>query len=139
MLTWHPDFETGHPEIDRDHQEICLRLNQIELAIAAGAGREQIAEMVGLLQHYTLVHFRKEENAMACAKCPRHGENCVAHAKFAARLERWLEVLTIPGMSLTILQDVHAESSRWLVQHLTHIDSSLRQSAPPFSVAAGKE
>jgi hemerythrin len=133
MLIWHPAFETGHAEIDRDHREICHRLNQIEIALQAGAGREQIAEIVGVLQRYTLIHFSKEENVMACAKCPRHGDNCAAHAKFAARLDRWLEVLTIPGMTVTVLADVHAECCRWLQQHLTHIDSGLRQSMPPFS------
>ena len=127
MIIWSEEFETGHPAIDQDHREICERLNQIEVALDRGAGREQIAEMVSLLQNYTLVHFQREEDAMACAKCPRHGENCAAHTQFAARLDRWLEVLTIPCMNGTILRDVHAESCRWIQQHIRKIDSSLRQ------------
>jgi len=137
MITWNSEFETGHPDIDREHQEICERLNQIELALAAGAGREQIAEMVSLLQRYTLVHFTREEGVMACVKCPRHGENCAAHAKFSARLSRWLEVLTVPGISVSVLMDVHAESGRWIQEHLLKIDSSLRQFHP--QPVAGRE
>jgi hemerythrin len=128
MIAWNHSYETGNPEVDRDHQEICARLNQIEAALENGAGREQITEMVSVLRDYTLVHFRREENIMACAKCPRHNENCKAHVQFEARLERWLEVLTIPlpGIGTTILKDVHAESCRWIQHHLRQIDSSLR-------------
>ena len=135
MLAWNPDFETGHPDIDREHREICESLNKIERALLAGAGREQIAEMVAVLQRYTLIHFRHEESVMACADCPLHRDNCAAHTVFAARFERWLEVLTIPSMPLTLLQDVHAESCRWIQQHLTHIDVGLRRSMSPLATA----
>jgi hemerythrin len=131
VITWSVNFETGHPDIDREHQGICERLNQIELAIVAGAGRAQVAEMVSVLLHYTLVHFRREELAMACAKCPLRGENCLAHAKFVARLEHWLEVMTIPGTNPSILRDVHAETCRWIEQHLLQTDSALRSARPP--------
>jgi hemerythrin len=128
MITWNPNFETGHPLIDREHRDICDRLNQIETALDNGAGREQIAEMVSLLLDYTMVHFRREESVMACAGCPLQGDNCTAHAQFEARLERWLEVLTIPipGIGTTLLRDVHTESCRWIHQHMLRIDSSLR-------------
>jgi len=130
MIIWNANFETDHPDIDREHRGICDRLNQIEIALDAGAGREQIAEMVSVLLSYTLVHFRREEAAMACVRCPLRGENCIAHAKFAGRLERWLEVLTIPDVSTVILKDVHAETCRWIEQHLLQIDSSLRRHYP---------
>lgn len=132
MITWNVNFETGHPHLDREHQEICARLNRIGEALEQGAGHEQIAEMVSLLLNYTLVHFRREEGVMACAKCPRHGENCAAHAQFAARLERWLEVLSLPisDIGTTVLREVHAESCRWIQHHLLQIDSSLRQVPP---------
>lgn len=128
MIAWNRNFETGNPDVDRDHQKICAGLNQIELALDNGAGREQIAEMISILQTYTLVHFRSEERIMACVKCPRHGENCEAHHQFEARLERWLEVLTIPipDIGTTLLRDVHDECSRWIQEHLLQIDSSLR-------------
>ncbi len=130
MIVWNPNFETGHPDIDREHREICERLNEIEVALETGVDRDQIAGMVSILQRYTHVHFRREETAMACAKCPRHDDNCAAHARFSARLERWLEVLTIPDMPVDVAQQVHAESCRWIQQHLLQIDSNLRQSQP---------
>lgn len=132
MITWSADFETGHLQIDREHQEICTRLNQIELAINQGAGREQIAEMVSLLLNYTLVHFRREEGVMACTGCPRHSDNCTAHAQFEARLERWLEVLSlpIPDIGTVLLRDVHAESCRWIHDHILRIDLALRDVPP---------
>lgn len=127
MIVWNASFETGHDDIDREHQEICERLNQIGTALQAGASRELIVAMVTLLKDYTSAHFSREEAAMACLKCPLRTDNCAAHEKFSARLERWLEVLTIPEVNTVILKDVHEESCRWIQQHLLQIDSSLRQ------------
>ena len=103
MITWNVNLETGHPDIDREHRGICERLNEIEFALQKGVRREQVAQMVSILQNYTLLHFTREEGTMACVKCPRRRENCAAHAKFAARLERWMEVLTVPEISPAIL------------------------------------
>ena len=131
MLHWNSRHETGHADLDREHRAIFDQLNAIGLAIRCGAGRDQIVVMIELLQHYALVHFRREEGVMACARCPHHGANCAAHRVFEERLERWLDLLSSSGTPVSVLEDIHTETCRWIESHVVNLDSALRHHQLP--------
>ena len=128
MLKWDRSYETSHPDIDREHRAIFEHLNEMETAIRQGAGREHIVDMIVFLQQYTLVHFSREEAVMACTKCPSHGANCAAHRHFEDRLEGWMEMLSSTGTPVSILEDIHSETCRWIENHIGQIDIGLRVS-----------
>ena len=130
MLLWEARLETSHPDIDREHRQIFAQLNEIEDALRQGAGRERIIDMILFLQQYTLVHFSREESVMACTNCSRHKANCSAHRRFEERLEAWIAVLSSPGMPVSVLEDIHAETCRWIHAHIGQVDVGLREVRP---------
>jgi hemerythrin len=126
MTPWSPRFETGHPRIDAEHREFFRQLSALHDAIEAGAGREKIVELISILQRYALGHFAHEERHMQRVGCPAHNENCAAHRAFADKLDGWLGLLGTSNSSVSLLQDIHRESTAWIESHIARIDCRLR-------------
>jgi hemerythrin len=126
MTTWSSRFETGHPQIDAEHQEFIRQLNMLKAAIDGGAGPERTVELIVILQKYALGHFAREEAHMLRVGCPTRGANCLAHGEFARKLERWLELLTFGGTPVSLVLEVHRESVAWIEAHILNVDCGLR-------------
>ncbi len=126
MKLWDERFATGHQQIDDEHRSFCSQLDGIKQAIAEGAGREQIVQLIVVLQKYALRHFAREEAYMLRVNCPAQKANCTAHRELEAKLERWLELLTMSGAPVSVLSDVHRESTSWIADHILNIDCQLR-------------
>jgi hemerythrin len=126
MKQWNETLETGHRQIDGEHQEFFRQLRVLKEAMDLGAGRERIVELIVLLQKYVLGHFAREEAYMRKVACPTLALNVEEHRKFAAKFERWLDLLTMGGAPVSVMIDVHRESSAWIENHITHVDCGLR-------------
>ena len=126
MTKWSERLETHHREIDDAHREFLRLLEDIKEAVDDGAGRERIVELILILQRYVLVHFENEEAYMLRVGCPAHAANCSAHSVFREKLEHWLTILTMSGSPVSVLMDVHRESSAWIESHILNIDCKLR-------------
>jgi hemerythrin len=131
MSTWNPRFETGHPNIDAEHQEFFRRLDSVRTAIDAGEGRERIIDMITILQQYTLGHFSREEAHMRRVNCPALVANCTEHQEFAHRLDAWLTLLSTGVEPISLLVDIHREATAWIESHIVNIDCQLRNCRQP--------
>ncbi len=130
MTTWNERFETGHAQIDAEHQEFFRQLNTVKVAVEAGAGRERMAGLIAILQKYVLGHFARVEAHMVRVACPALAANRAAHRDFALQLDRWLELLTMSGTPVSMLLDVHRESILWIEAHIINVDCQLRGCVP---------
>lgn len=126
MPRLHPNLETGHAQIDAEHCEFIERLGAMRDAIDRGAGREQIVELIVILQKYALLHFSSEEAYMQRVGCPAFEVNCAAHRDFAQKLDAWLELLGTSGSSVSLLSDIQREASSWMLGHIVNVDCTLR-------------
>jgi len=129
MTTWNESLVTGHPDVDAEHRELLHQLSGLKEAVQAGAGREQIVELIKILQKYAHFHFAREEAHMVKVNCPAHGANCKAHREFSDKLDGWLELLTYRGTPVSLMLDVQRESVEWITSHITRIDCCLRDCA----------
>jgi hemerythrin len=126
MLEWTTQLETGNPGIDRQHREIFAKLNGIGAAISDGADKECLVRLITALLDYSYIHFHQEERAMNCSRCPFHDANCDAHREFILRLRGWLAVIMTGHPPGSLLQEIHAESCRWIKHHIEQVDIGLR-------------
>ena len=131
MEKWRPELATGHRAIDAEHKEFLRHLEAIRQALDAGAGREQIVDLILTLQQYVRGHFEREEAYMEEVACPAAAVNCAAHRVFAARFETWLQLLSIPGSPVSVMADVHRESLQWIEGHIKSVDCQLRSCRKP--------
>lgn len=126
MITWSERFETGQAQIDAEHREFFAQINALKEAVDRGAGRERIVELVILLQKYSLGHFAREEAHMQRIACPAAKENTCAHREFSAKLDGWLELLTMSGAPVSFLVDVQREATAWIEAHILNVDCRMR-------------
>ena len=125
MISWTPALETGHPVIDDDHKKLIASLNELDAALQRGAGKEQVVPLIAFLNHYAREHFAREEAHMARVQCPSAAVNARAHKDFVAKLDGWLAKLQA-GPSLSLVLDVHRETSQWIRAHILSVDCKLR-------------
>jgi diguanylate cyclase (GGDEF)-like protein/hemerythrin-like metal-binding protein/PAS domain S-box-containing protein len=64
FFSWSSRFETGLPEIDRDHAGLIELINKLTLLAAARVDMEQLAPLLAELEQYTIEHFSTEEALM---------------------------------------------------------------------------
>jgi len=125
MIPWTPALETGHPVIDDDHRKLIASLNELDSALKKGAGKEQVVQLLSFLNRYSREHFAREEAHMTRVNCPSKDANVKAHNEFVAKLDGWLAKLQA-GPSLSVVLEVHRETSRWITAHIVGVDCKLR-------------
>ncbi|MDX2112013.1 MAG: hemerythrin family protein [Verrucomicrobiota bacterium] len=125
MITWNSSLETGHLMVDNDHKRLIDALNQLEVALKGGQGKDSIPQMIQFLNTYTRDHFKREEEHMRRINCPAYTENCREHAAFKAKLDAWVIKLQA-GASTTLVLELHREVVQWIKGHIVNTDCKLR-------------
>jgi hemerythrin-like metal-binding protein len=125
MIPWTAALETGHSVIDDDHKKLIASLNELDLALKKGAGKDQVVPLIAFLNQYSREHFAREEAHMARVQCPSAAANVQAHREFVAKLDGWLVKLRT-GASLSLVLEVHRETSKWIGAHIVNVDCKLR-------------
>ncbi len=72
---WQVAWESGHPEIDKQHKEMLSLSNQLIDMELAGQTHEALDTQLGLLQEHFLRHFQYEEalmDSIGYAKADKH-------------------------------------------------------------------
>ncbi|HLP09603.1 MAG TPA: hemerythrin family protein [Opitutaceae bacterium] len=126
MIHWTSDFETGMPELDRDHQRLAEGLNKLEELLNRGQGSASITAVLDFLERYANEHFSREESCMHRLKCPTAAQNVAAHAQFRQTFARAREKLQNPGSTALVARQVHGELVTWITSHIMRIDRGLR-------------
>ena len=126
MIIWKEAYETGHPIIDEEHQELVAQLNRLEEALKAGQGQTEIQGLLEYLDQYARNHFFREEHCMTVHQCPSALENKKAHAVFIRMFGEARLRLAEKGAALAIVLEVHRNLSEWVRKHILTIDCQLR-------------
>jgi hemerythrin-like metal-binding protein/PAS domain S-box-containing protein len=64
-LIWHPAYECGQPDIDRDHRGLFADANELLNALLSGSAPEKTGEIVNKLAEDVVAHFAREEALIA--------------------------------------------------------------------------
>ena len=106
--------------MDLQHRKLVDLLNQLEMAMRNGKGKEVIGAVLAELIQYTQTHFSSEERLMTANRFPDLALHKIEHTKltqrvikFKADYESGKVALTIPILSF--LED-------WLVNHIQGLD-----------------
>ena len=127
MIVWNPEFATGVPEVDHDHQVLIDNLNRLETALQQRAGAEHINGMVAFLERYAQQHFAREESCMSRLHCPAAAVNKVAHQKFIQTCIAARAQLEAPAAGSGVAIRIHSEMCAWIRDHILKIDLNLRK------------
>jgi diguanylate cyclase (GGDEF)-like protein/hemerythrin-like metal-binding protein len=64
-LSWHPTYECGHAEIDRDHRALFTIANELLNAVVAGKPAEELEAIIEILLREVTRHFLYEESLLS--------------------------------------------------------------------------
>ena len=123
---WTPSMSTGVAELDKQHQELIDRLNDLTRAMIDGHGTEKLGETLDFLGTYAVNHFAAEEAQMARHRCPMEAANKKAHADFVKRFGEIQHTVAANGATATVLIATMRELSTWLVSNIQGCDAKLK-------------
>ena len=130
MLSWTPEFETGRPRLDAQHQMLFIYINRLgsHLTITNPTVQdiESVLHCIGFLENYVTAHFSEEEECMDRCRCPAHLANKKAHAEFMGFFKRFKRRLDHEGQRPEALRELHEACQLWIQTHIMNIDLQLR-------------
>jgi hemerythrin len=116
-MKWSPEYATGVPEIDEQHQSLFEWFDQLDHAAADHRMMTATYTLTRLMQ-YTRVHFAAEEALMTRIAYPELEAHRAEHETFRLRLrELQTAAMTqdITVATISLLRD-------WLIKHITISD-----------------
>jgi len=88
FISWNPGWETGIPEIDREHKAMVAVLETLVAALAEGREAEEIRGTLETISRYIQDHFNAEEALMTATSYPGIALHREAHERLRIRLAR---------------------------------------------------
>lgn len=123
IAIWSEIYVTGHPMVDKQHQELFRMVNQLHDAIITGKSKEVLMPTLDKLAHYTAKHFTDEEALMAAAEYPQMATHKLKHLDLANQAKEIIEGYRSGKTVLSItLSNFLAE---WLRHHINGDDKAL--------------
>jgi hemerythrin len=131
MIEWKPEYGTGIPEIDADHQHLFRGLNNLEQAMHRHDERRVIEALLVFLETYAKHHFAREEACMHRLHCPNAAANKTAHAHFLSIFASSKRRLMLGEPSAPIAVQLHQDMCNWITDHILTVDMSLKECVHP--------
>jgi hemerythrin-like metal-binding protein len=124
-ITWNSSLETGHRQIDLQHQELIELINEAEAGQAAGRDPEVLQDVMPRLMAYVLFHFATEDGLMTqsgvnTAHATAHRQ---AHQEFADRVSAMKSSIDAGESGLLAPLVIYLQN--WLVEHIMKTDREL--------------
>jgi hemerythrin len=126
MIEWNNSFCTGHSCVDADHQRLIGILNELELALRAGKGADELQGIILSLSAYAQEHFVREEALMERVGCSSRVANCAEHRALMLKVEAWKNRLG-KGEGASLALEVFRECNLWIKDHILRVDCKLRE------------
>lgn len=126
-LQWSEDLAVGHPDIDRQHQELFKRFEQFLSACTARDSDQQLHQLFDFLSEYVVVHFDTEQRLMENHEYAGKDEHMRQHEEFSQQLGALKEELKRAGATVEILMRTNKALLYWLTSHIRQTDTKLAQ------------
>jgi hemerythrin len=122
-FTWKESFNTGIPEIDRQHQSFLDCLNDCGTWLLEGKRGPDATELIGRLKAYAAMHFRFEEHYMEVHNYPGLEQQRRMHEYFETQVAELEASLSRPDARslerfIPFLRD-------WLLTHILEQDKRI--------------
>ena len=124
---WTSALSTGVRVIDEQHKQLFSHVNKLHEAMSQGKGKEEIGQILDFLGQYAAKHFSAEEREMQSRNCPTAEQNKQAHREFMLKFSELRNQFDRNGSQTTLVLEIHRTLSRWLVEHISKIDTKLNE------------
>jgi hemerythrin len=118
QVIWDPSYETGHHDIDRQHQQLLALVDELESAqVTTHDSRALVLDVLGRVMDFTISHFAMEEALMAQVDYPQapRDEMILQHRQFTA--DARLRVIEFRRSDYVSVLPLRAFLASWLTSH----------------------
>ncbi len=127
MISWRETYNIGVDEVDQQHQELVVKLNEFLDACIQQKGKEKIMETLAFLRDYTVEHFRSEEEIMLKYNYPEYAEHKKDHDEFVASVLELEASIQTQGATVVTTLKLNRTLTDWLLSHISKSDMKIGQ------------
>ena len=120
LVEWNADLELGIDEFDEQHKKLVGMINDLNDAMSAGQGQDQLGMILTKLADYTSYHFSSEEKYFDQSDYPEAAGHRRAHKEFINQINDYQ--MEFDAGQLLLSMKVMNFLSDWLVAHIQGID-----------------
>lgn len=127
MISWRETYNIGVDEVDQQHQELVVKLNEFLDACMQQKGKDKIMETLAFLRDYTVEHFRSEEEIMLKYNYPEYAEHKKDHDDFVASVLELEASIQNQGATVVTTLKLNRTLTDWLLSHISKSDMKIGQ------------
>lgn len=127
MIAWRETYNIGVDQVDQQHQELVVKLNEFLDACIQQQGKEKIMETLAFLRDYTVEHFKTEEDIMLKHDYPDYPEHKKDHDDFVASVLELEESIRNQGATIVTTLKLNRTLTDWLLTHISKNDMKIGQ------------
>lgn len=122
LAYWRDEYRTGNSLVDDQHQQLFKIVNLLHDAMLQGHGRDVVKKTLNNLTHYTLEHFKTEEQLMLTHAYPHYEEHKGRHEELKAKV---LTLIANFEESSSVAIEVSHFLTDWLIHHIKGEDQKM--------------
>ncbi len=119
-ITWNSTFDVGIEEINLQHKQLILILNQLYVAMEDKTDRDALAKILMDLINYAKVHFATEEKFMKEYGYPDYEAHKEEHEFFKQKLNDFCKEYREDKIMLYFEMAVYIKN--WISNHISDVD-----------------
>ena len=118
---WSDDYNTGIPDIDKDHHSLFALINDLNEKFETGCAEVSVHTTIQALVDYVGYHFEREEGLMDACDYPYRENHKVGHRKLQLRLEAFMHAHESNSKSFD-MENFMEFLNHWIQHHILHSD-----------------
>jgi hemerythrin-like metal-binding protein/PAS domain S-box-containing protein len=121
-MEWTPEMSINHPLLDKQHQQIFSKLNELNI-VAYHVQDKEVAEIINFLEHHAMTHFKDEEQVMKQYDYPYYTIHQAQHLTYIEKLKDFRQKYQQnQGNNLHLVLEIQKETVDWLIRHIGDSD-----------------
>ena len=123
FIVWKPEYNLGIPIIDEHHRGIVSVINSLHFGMQNNYIKDILAPIVDMMNDYTLIHFRTEENFLEKINYPDLEKHRELHQDLAAKSKKL-------GRDSLMDKSSHQYMNflkQWWIDHIRNEDLAFRK------------
>lgn len=123
-LEWNEKYSVDVVEIDEQHRQLFVIINQIIDAIGQNLTEENLTKIINSLLEYKKRHFETEEKYFKEFNYEGAEEHIAEHKKFSEKIGEFQKKYSYDTLTLTFRLVDFLED--WLIDHLMNVDQKYK-------------
>jgi hemerythrin len=120
LIVWNEDLSVNIKEINEQHKKLISMINELNMAMGAGKGKDVMGSVLARLVDYTKSHFAVEETLMQKHQYPGYISHKAEHDKLTKQVIDIMDKFKEGKAIVTV--EIMNFLKNWLTSHIQTID-----------------